>query len=218
MESVRRLQAEQVIDIQHTLNGMFSRLIEGAPLRPMSEIAPQVRRGVDIDPDGSYPELGIRSFGKGTFHKPALTALEIGDKRVFRIEPGDLVFSNVFAWEGAIAVVKPKDAGRVGSHRYITCLVSPQEALADFLCFYFLTPDGLEKIRAGSPGGAGRNRTLGLSALDRIEVPVPSLESQREFCKLMHLEKELRAARAATDLELGSMVPSVLSRAFRGEL
>jgi hypothetical protein len=42
--------------------------------------------------DASYPELGIRSFFKGTFHKPHLSALEIGSKRVFWIEPGDLLF------------------------------------------------------------------------------------------------------------------------------
>lgn len=131
------------------------------------------RRPVQVDPFGSYPELGIRSYGNGTFHKPALTGTEIGDKRVFRIEPGDLLFSNVFAWEGAIAVAKPEDAGRVGSHRYITYVPKPGIATFRFLCFYFLTNEGIELIRTASPGGAGRNRTLGLAALAAIHVPVP---------------------------------------------
>ena len=41
-------------------------------------------------------------------------------KRVFRIEPGDLVISNVFAWEGAIAVASDDEAGTIGSHRFMT--------------------------------------------------------------------------------------------------
>jgi hypothetical protein len=50
----------------------FQRAIDGAPLRPMAEVAPLVRRPVEIDLDASYPELGVRSFGRGTFHKPEL--------------------------------------------------------------------------------------------------------------------------------------------------
>jgi type I restriction enzyme S subunit len=218
VEAVRRLSNEQEDLVHKALQARFSWLIEGAPRRRMSEIAPQVRRSVDLDPERKYPELGIRSFGKGTFHKPSLSGLELGDKRVFRIEPGDLIFSNVFAWEGAIAVVQPEDAGRVGSHRYITCVVNPNFALAEFLCFYFLTPEGLEKIRAGSPGGAGRNRTLGLTALDAMEVPVPSLESQKSFRELLCLYKVVLDFRAQGANELDSMVPSILDRAFRGEL
>jgi hypothetical protein len=63
----------------------------------------------DREVDKSYAELGIRSFGNGTFQKPAITGLELGNKRIFKIEPWDLVFNNVFAWEGAIAVARAED-------------------------------------------------------------------------------------------------------------
>jgi type I restriction enzyme S subunit len=74
--------------------------------------------------------------------------------------PGDLLFTNVFAWEGAIAVARPEDAGRVASYRFISCVPKPDVATSQFLCFYFLTPEGLELIGAASPGSALRNRTL----------------------------------------------------------
>src|SRR5690606_7675002 len=96
--------------------------IADAPYRPMPEPAPLVRRQVVIEPEASYPELGIRSFGKGAFHKPAVPGMELGNKRLFRIETGDLLFSNVFAWEGAIAIAGPADSGRFGSHRFMTCV------------------------------------------------------------------------------------------------
>ena len=44
------------------------------------------------------PEMGIRSFGNGTFPKPRLTGAQLGKKRVYWIHTGDLVFNNVFAW------------------------------------------------------------------------------------------------------------------------
>lgn len=214
VKAVRSLQEQQMHELYQALCGEFRQCAENATLKKMADIAPQVRRPVVLDSDGIYPELGIRSFGKGTFHKPALTALEIGEKRVFRIEPGDLVFSNVFAWEGAIAVAQMEDAARVGSHRYITCVARPDQVLADFLCFYFLTQEGLEKIRSASPGGAGRNRTLGLSALDAIEVPVPLLERQRSFCKLLRLERSFRHARVQMSADLDAVISNTLSKSF----
>jgi len=86
-------------DAQHLLALRFRDAIADASLRPMAEIAPLVRREQTINLNGSYPELGIRSFGKGTFHKPPLSGGDVGTKRLYRIEPGDLLFSNVFAWK-----------------------------------------------------------------------------------------------------------------------
>ena len=62
--------------------------------------APVVRRPVEIQPDEWYPELGIRSFGKGTFHKDPVKGPK-SEASASSIEPGDLLFSNVF-WEGAL--------------------------------------------------------------------------------------------------------------------
>jgi type I restriction enzyme S subunit len=150
------------------------------PRVPLADIAPIVRRAVDIQHDQAYPELGIRSFGKGTFHKPPLAGADAGTKRLFRIEPGDLVFSNVFAWEGAIAVASPQDGGRFGSHRFITCVVDSSRASAAFLKFYLTASDeGQEQIRRASPGGAGRNRTLGVEKLGQVQVPLPPLAEQQ---------------------------------------
>lgn len=103
----------------------------------MREIAPIVRRPVDVQFEATYHELGIRSFGNGTFHKAPITGADLGSKRVFQIEPGDLLFSNVFAWEGAIAVVQPEDEGRVGSHRFISCVAQEGVVSAEFSLLFF---------------------------------------------------------------------------------
>jgi len=218
MQEVRDLRQMQEAELDQLLIGAFRRVTETAPQRRMRDIAPLVRRPVVPDPLASYRELGIRSFGKGTFHKPALTGAEIGGKRVFQIEPGDLLFSNVFAWEGAIAVAKPEDVGRIGSHRFISCLPKLGVTTAHFLCFYFLTPDGLELIRAASPGGALRNRTLGLAALEDISVPVPRIEDQHWFDALQVEVAALRQEQAKSATGLDALLPATLDCAFRGEL
>lgn len=177
------------------------------PIAALADVAPIIRRAVDIQPEESYPELGIRSFGKGTFHKPPLAGADAGTKRLFKIEPGDLVFSNVFAWEGAIAVASADDAGRYGSHRFITCDVDSSRACAEYLKFYLTaSEDGKEQIRRASPGGAGRNRTLGVEKLGQIKVPLPPVEMQCALIarieiltqKTDELEENLNAADRAS--------------------
>lgn len=214
----KRLCREIDQEANALLRSAFHRISDGAPHLAMSKVAPLVRRSVDVRMGGEYLELGVRSFGKGTFHKPALDFMAVGDKKLYRIEPGDLLFNNVFAWEGAIAVAQPEDMGRVGSHRFITCVAKPSLATPDYLTFYFNTPAGLHAIGEASPGGAGRNRTLGLDKLMVIPVPVPPIEHQRWFDGLQARLKDARSELTQIVTEAKAMIPAILDRAFKGEL
>ena len=218
IEEARSLGEATKRDERQMRLAAFRRLTASATLTRMEEVAPITRRPVKVDVEGIYLELGIRSFGKGTFHKPPLSGMEVGTKKLFYIEPGDLVFNNVFAWEGAVAVAKPEDAGRVGSHRFITCVPKKGVATANFLCFYFLTKEGLEKLGVASPGGAGRNRTLGLEALSDIQVPLLPYEKQLWFDALHAKVDALKHLQAETAAELDAMLPSILDKSFRGDL
>ncbi len=182
----------------------------------LGEIAPICRRPVIVDFSASYPELGIRSFGRGTFHKPPLAGGDVGGKKLYEIVPGDLVFSNVFAWEGAVAVARDEDAGRFGSHRFIACTVDPARADPKFICSYLVAShDGLEQLRRASPGGAGRNRTLGLEKLTEIEVPLPPLSEQQAIvARLDTLADKTRQLTVHLDA-IEANVEQLLAQRFR---
>ncbi|MBN1612575.1 MAG: hypothetical protein JW940_38450 [Polyangiaceae bacterium] len=214
---LRQLRHEATLEMRRILLGSFARITKDAPRRPMSVVAPIVRRPVDVDEVSQYPELGIRSFGHGTFHKPALAGIDVGGKKLYEIHPGDLVFSNVFAWEGAVAVVQAGDEGRFGSHRFITCVPRDEMTTAPFLCFYFLTAEGLAQLDKASPGGAGRNRTLGLEALRSISVPVPPISAQRRFDHLQGLTKELAKEQLSADRQREALEAASLARVFAQE-
>lgn len=151
----------------------------GQELTRVGDVVELRRREVSVDVTRTYEEIGVRSFGKGIFHKNPISGAELGNKRVYEIHPGDLVISNVFAWEGAIAVATADEKGRIGSHRFMTFEADPNRAIASYLRYYLLSDAGLSLIRAASPGSAGRNRTLGIKAFQDIEIPLPSLERQR---------------------------------------
>lgn len=218
LEEARGLRASIDTDIYNTLLGAYWEIVQGVPRHRMDEVAPLHRRPVDVLLDKEYHELGVRSFGKGTFHKPTVTGADLGTKKVFWLKPGDLVFNIVFAWEGAVAVVKPENDGRIGSHRFLACVPKEGLATAHFLWFHFMTDEGLQQLGDASPGGAGRNRTLGLEALARIKVPLPIYEKQLWFERIFTKFEALKALQAETQAELDAMLPAVLDKAFKGEL
>ncbi|GHD03803.1 hypothetical protein GCM10019060_40190 [Novosphingobium pokkalii] len=201
-------------EIDAMLAAAFARIIADAPRRPMAEVAPLVRRPVQIDPDAVYPELGVRSFGRGLFIKPDVVGAEVTWQSLYRIEAGDLVFSNIKAWEGAFAVAGSEHAGKHGSHRYLTCVPDLSLATAGYLWYYLQTDAGLRQIGQASVGSADRNRTLATKRLASINLPVPSLDAQHWFDGLQAKARSARLAQTAAVTELAALLPAMLHQAF----
>lgn len=222
--SLDRIQAslserqEQIDAIERETRAMllnaFHDMVDGADQRPLSEVAPLNRRPVEVEPDVEYPELGARSFGRGLFHKPALLGSSITWQKLFRIHEGDLVFSNIKAWEGAFGVAGKADHMRVGSHRYLTCTPDTRLVTSNFLLFYLQTAEGLQRIGKASPGSADRNRTLGQKRLEAIKVPVAPLTAQRKFDQLCRQVNAIRDVRLETGREIDALIPAMLHQLF----
>ena len=158
----------------------------------MNTVWPRVRLGdvlrftprpLTVEAARTYREIGIRSHGRGIFHKPPVTGLEIGHKKVFYIEPDDFVLNIVFAWEGAIAVTSDAEAGMIASHRFPTFRPDPTRLEIKYLQYWCQTELGRSLLDRVSPGGAGRNRTLNRDAFLNRDVPLPPVAEQRRVVK-----------------------------------
>ena len=161
----------------------------------LGDVLNHTPRPVTVEPNRIYREIGIRSHGRGIFHKIPVTGAEIGSKRVFRIEPGDFVLNIVFAWEGAVAVASASETGMIGSHRFPTFRPEPASLDPKYLLYLFRTAAGADLLGRVSPGGAGRNRTLNRSAFLGQEVPLPPLwAQQRIVSRIEELIAEIRKA------------------------
>ena len=150
---------------------------------PLDEVAPIVRRSIKLDRSSKYREIGARSFGKGLFAKPEFDGAAATWEKPVLIAKGDLVFSNIKAWEGAISWATEAHDGCIASHRYITCVPRADLAAPEFLARYLLSSEGLAQVGQASRGSADRNRTLSLTELAAIPVPVPPLSYQLEIIK-----------------------------------
>ncbi|MEU8125349.1 restriction endonuclease subunit S [Spirillospora sp. NPDC049024] len=185
--------------------------------KAVGEVITLIRRPIAPQSGKTYREIGIKSFGKGVFHKEPVSSDDIGSKKVFAIEPGDLLFSNVFAWEGAVALASAAEAGFIGSHRFMTYQVNEDLADPSYLRHYFTCKPGLEVIRRASPGSAGRNKTLGIKKFEAQQIPLPPLDTQHRMART--LDAITTGVKANIQAEaIAAVKPSLLNKAFSGQL
>lgn len=179
------------------------------PMKPIGELLGRVSRRVDVSVDERYREIGIRSHCRGIFHKPETTGAKIGDKRVFWVEPGCLTFNIIFAWEQAVAMTSDAESGMIASHRFPMYRSRNGQLLPEYAWRYFTSARGKYDLGVASPGGAGRNKTLGQGEFGRLKVPVPPIEYQKVAVEIL--------AEADTELSLIGGLISAKSR-FRDNL
>jgi type I restriction enzyme, S subunit len=151
----------------------------------LGELLARIRRPIAVEPGHEYFEIGIRSFGKGIFHKTPVLGRSLGNKRIFQVEPEDLIFNIVFAWEGAVAVAGPREGGRCGSHRFPTYRARPALCDVHYLNLFFQSSEGRRILGLASPGGAGRNKTLNQEMLLGFSVELPIISEQRRIVHLL---------------------------------
>ena len=159
----------------------FSGFSEKWNKKKLDSFLERVSNPVDVIKDQEYTQIGIRSHGKGIFHKEPIDGLGLGNKRVFWVEPNAFVVNIVFAWERAIAVTTEAEKGMIASHRFPMYLPKNNLSNVHFLRYLFVTDKGQSYLELASPGGAGRNKTLGQSNFAELKIDLPSLEEQTQI-------------------------------------
>lgn len=158
---------------------------EGWINAPLGKLVEKVTRPVSVDPAATYQEIGIRSHGKGLFDKEPVLGAKLGEKRVFWVEPNCLVLNIVFAWEQAVGRTTEKDRGKIASHRFPMYKPRRGQSDVDYLLYLFRTPHGKHLLGLASPGGAGRNKTLGQSEFLKTHVCVPPIHEQETIVGIL---------------------------------
>ena len=166
----------------------------------LKELLIPVGAAVSPKKDELYQQIGIRSHKKGIFYKDKVSGASLGKKRVFWIEPDCFIVNIVFAWEHAIAKTTESEVGMIASHRFP--MYKPKEKILDlnYLLYFFKSQRGKYLLGLASPGGAGRNKTLGKSEFLKLQIPVPTVEEQVAISQiLIATDKELNLLKEKKD-------------------
>lgn len=151
----------------------------------VGECLQRVGMPVKIQPNQLYTQIGIRSHGKGLFYKEPVTGAALGNKSVFWIEPDCFIVNIVFAWEQAIGKTTQAEVGMIASHRFPMYRPIDNKVDINYLIAFFLTKRGTDVLEAASPGGAGRNKTLGQDRFSKSMVVLPPIEEQQKIAAIL---------------------------------
>lgn len=186
--------------------------------KKLGSILERVSKPVDVQSERNYQQIGIRSHGKGIFHKEIVDGKALGDKRVFWVIEDALVLNIVFAWEQAVAVTSQNEVGMIASHRFPMYRSAGNEANTHYLHRFFLTKKGKSLLEMASPGGAGRNKTLGQKEFERLKFFIPTLPEQQKIAAfLTAIDVRLQGLRKAKGL-LEAYKKGVMQQLFSRKL
>ena len=164
--------------------------------RKISDILAKASLPIDVELEKLYREIGIRSHGRGVFHKEPVTGASIGEKRVFHVVEDSLVLNIVFAWEQAVATTSRNEVGMIASHRFPMYVPKADDCDVRFIKYTLLTPWGKHLLGVASPGGAGRNRTLGQDQFEVLKVFAPDKDEQTKIANIIAASEALLVTQA----------------------
>jgi len=217
VEAARALREEVAEGIQRLVPSLHCELAQSRMVR-VGDILTLDEQKEDIVFGEQYPQVGIKSFGKGLFGKRAIDASQTSYKAFNRLYEGAVVLSQVKGWEGAIAVCGRDLAGFYASPEYRTFRCIPGEALPDYLADLVVTPWFYSRLDAATRGvGARRQRTRPELFLD-LEVPMPRIEQQQTAIPIFERARVILEHQAVAAEALDALLPSILDKAFKGEL
>lgn len=187
-------------------------------LKKFGELINRISNPVKVEQEVMYQQIGIRSHGKGIFYKEYTDGKSLGNKRVFWIKENTFIVNIVFAWEQAIAKTTSQEIGMIASHRFPMYEPIESKSNLNYLLLFFLTKKGKFLLELASPGGAGRNKTLGQKEFENLKFLIPSVPEQQNISTfLTAVDEKLQALKQKKNL-LEQYKKGVMQQIFSQEL
>ena len=235
IEEARGLRKMSQLDLDilpgRVTSGVFTGGWECKPLGSL--LREKSRNGLSSRPSDSPPGVPILRISAGTSRSDGyvdetdykylvVTEKELG---MYTLKPDDLLacrFNGNLHYVGRFSLFTGESSEpRLYPDKLIRFRVDKASVLPKYFLCVMNSPFGRKKIEAFCNTTAGN---IGISAknLNTIEIPVPPLSEQ---CRIVeHLDnirakvESLKELQAKTSAELDALLPSILDRAFKGEL
>lgn len=214
VERSRALASALVTSLTH--RGDLSedeRLRRGWRLVPVGEFVDLDLDEVRVSDDGTYPMVGVFSFGRGLFAKDSVSGSDTSYTKYYRLHPGQIVLSRLFGWEGAIALVTDEFEGRFVSTEFPTFRVDENKAVSEFSAALFATEAFWGQLRSEAEGMGVRRQRIHAERFMNQEVWLPPLPYQYATTTQIAELREIATEERRDEL-LDAVMPSLLNATF----
>jgi type I restriction enzyme S subunit len=151
-----------------------------------------------VHPERSYPNLGIYGFGRGVFTKPNIEGQETSAKILYKVSAGQFIYSRLFAFEGAYAVVPATLDGAYVSNEFPTFDWNTGIANPRFVAWVFKRPSVWAAIAEMGVGMGDRRKRVHPDSLLSYSLKLPPLHMQHDIVERLDAVSMRLKARAET--------------------
>jgi type I restriction enzyme S subunit len=197
---------------------------------PVAEIS-EVRGGIQKSPNRIAGNNPVRYLTVAHVHR---NYISLDDPRFFEVSPAELNLWRLKA--GDVLVIEGNgSADQIGRSALFRGEIDPcvhqnhvirirpdqKQINPEYLNFYFNSPIGKQEIQSRSRTTSGL-RTLSVGRIKEINVMVPSLSLQQQIITYLATVQSqidtLKRRQNEIATELNALLPSILDKAFKGEL
>ncbi|HVM47123.1 MAG TPA: restriction endonuclease subunit S [Candidatus Acidoferrum sp.] len=164
------------------------------PQGRFADFATEVCRPVALQTGVPYQSVGVKWYGEGVHVHETRQGHEFDADR-FEIRADDLIYNDMWARMGSVAVVPTELSGAVASAHFPTFQLNRAIVEPRYLHWFFKTPAFWDACEEASRGSTGRNQIKRRSFL-AIPIPLPPLAEQRRMvARIEELAAQLHEAR-----------------------
>lgn len=183
---------------------------------PLGEILVRQDRAQRVDPEAQYRLLGVRLGGRGAFHRETLLGSESSAAALSQVRAGDLVYSRLFASQGAFAAIPDSLDGCWVSNEFPLYRTRSEFAETDYV-WRWLTQEPVwrvvERDCFGSTPGT-RNR-YAPHFFEALRLPLPPLDVQRRIVERLDAVEarigRISALRKAREADCEQLLRTLMS-------
>lgn len=193
-------------------------LSDSGPETPLSEFLAPSDDFIQVNPDAIYDTAGVFSYGRGLFARPTIQGSETSYTRYNRIHVGQFVYSKLFGWEGALAVVPPEFDGYYMSHEFPSFTVIESRADVSYVGHLARWPRLHESLRDKGTGMGSRRQRINPGRLLSTTIALPDLATQRRITSILDKVARSKQVAEVRALSTQNFWSAVLNSAFSGRL
>ena len=145
-----------------------------------------------------------------------ITPAKFAQLRRYSVESGDILISRAGTVGRMCVAVPTVERSIIGSNLIRLSLNPAAMFPVYFVCLYTFCGDRLPGLRAS--GDEGSYSFLNTTRLKSLVVPLPPLDLQHRFAAIVQSLEQQRTRQRAHLAELDTLLASLQSRAFRGDL
>lgn len=154
----------------------------GRPVALGSALRP--KGGADVSANSTYRIAGVYSFGRGLLDRGSIQGTETKYATLTRLDQGDVVYSKLGAFEGAVAVVDDRYSGAYVSPEFpvfaITGDVDP-----DFLRHQLTSPSFEHLLASTSAGVGARQKRVHPKDFLSLSITLPERPLQERWAAVL---------------------------------